>query len=107
MQPERQFERGRTEPAVLYRDAVRESALSTNKVLRSTYLLLSATLLFSAAIGIGRIAILRSGFMTAGYLSMYSTTAALTTIAVVQLAVILRERRRGQKGGQCQNWRRQ
>ena len=32
-----------------YRDAVQESALATNKVLRNTYLLLSMTLLFSAA----------------------------------------------------------
>ena len=32
-----------------YRDALQESALATNKVLRNTYLLLSMTLLFSAA----------------------------------------------------------
>lgn len=32
-----------------YQDAIQESVLATNKVLRNTYLLLSATLLFSAA----------------------------------------------------------
>jgi len=37
------------EPIVLQQSAIRESALATNKVLRNTYLLLSATLAFSAA----------------------------------------------------------
>ena len=40
---------GRGGPTMAYRDAVQESALATNKVLRNTYLLLSMTLLFSAA----------------------------------------------------------
>ncbi|MDH4260010.1 MAG: FtsH protease modulator YccA, partial [Gammaproteobacteria bacterium] len=35
-------------PIVLQRPAIRESALVANKVLRNTYLLLSATLAFSA-----------------------------------------------------------
>jgi len=38
------------EPMVLQQSAIRESALATNKVLRNTYLLLSATLAFSALI---------------------------------------------------------
>ena len=46
MQPD-QIRRGG--PTMAYRDAVQESALATNKVLRNTYLLLSMTLLFSAA----------------------------------------------------------
>jgi modulator of FtsH protease len=33
----------------MYQDAIRESALATNKVLKNTYMLLAATLLFSAA----------------------------------------------------------
>jgi len=48
MQPDRQIPRGQQGTTALYQDAIRESALSTNKVLRNTYLLLSATLLFSA-----------------------------------------------------------
>ena len=40
---------GRGGPTMAYRDALQESALATNKVLRNTYLLLSMTLLFSAA----------------------------------------------------------
>ena len=40
---------GRGGPTMAYRDAVQESALATNKILRNTYLLLSMTLLFSAA----------------------------------------------------------
>ncbi len=40
---------GRGGPTMAYRNAVQESALATNKVLRNTYLLLSMTLLFSAA----------------------------------------------------------
>lgn len=40
---------GRGGPTMAYRDAVQESVLATNKVLRNTYLLLSMTLLFSAA----------------------------------------------------------
>ena len=46
MQPDR-IQRGG--PTMAYRDAVQESVLSTNKVLRNTYMLLSMTLLFSAA----------------------------------------------------------
>ncbi len=38
------------DPIVLQQSAIRESALVTNKVLRNTYLLLSATLAFSALI---------------------------------------------------------
>lgn len=48
MQPERQFGRGQTGSTVTYQDSIRESSLATNKVLKNTYLLLSATLLFSA-----------------------------------------------------------
>ena len=48
MQPDRQFERGQQGSTVMYQDAVRESALATNKVLKNTYLLLSMTLIFSA-----------------------------------------------------------
>jgi modulator of FtsH protease len=54
MQPDRHIERNRAAPAALYGEAVRESALATNKVLKNTYLLLSGTLIFSAAMaGIG------------------------------------------------------
>jgi modulator of FtsH protease len=38
------------EPIVLQQPVIRESALATNKVLRNTYLLLAATLAFSASI---------------------------------------------------------
>ena len=46
MQPDRIRRDG---PTMAYTDAVQESALATNKVLRNTYMLLSMTLLFSAA----------------------------------------------------------
>jgi len=46
MQPDQTERSGST---MAYRDAVQESALTTNKVLRNTYMLLSMTLLFSAA----------------------------------------------------------
>lgn len=48
MQPERRFGRGQTGSTVMYQDAIRESVLATNQVLKNTYLLLAATLLFSA-----------------------------------------------------------
>jgi len=46
MQPDRIKRDG---PTMAYQGAVQESALATNKVLRNTYMLLSMTLLFSAA----------------------------------------------------------
>ena len=46
MQPDRMKRDG---PTMAYQGAVQESALATNKVLRNTYMLLSMTLLFSAA----------------------------------------------------------
>jgi modulator of FtsH protease len=48
MQPDRQFERNRQGATAVYGGGVRESALATNKVLKNTYMLLSATLIFSA-----------------------------------------------------------
>jgi FtsH-binding integral membrane protein len=48
MQPNRQIGRGQTGSTAMYQDAIRESTLATNKVLKNTYLLLSATLIFSA-----------------------------------------------------------
>jgi len=48
MQPERQLGRGQNGSTVMYQEAIHESALATNKVLKNTYLLLSATLVFSA-----------------------------------------------------------
>jgi modulator of FtsH protease len=48
MQPQRQPERGQSGTTAMYQDAIRESALVTNNVLKNTYLLLSATLIFSA-----------------------------------------------------------
>ena len=57
MQPDRQIGPGRMEPATIYPDAVRESALATNKVLKNTYLLLSATLIFSAMMAAVSVAI--------------------------------------------------
>ena len=48
MQQGRQTGRDRLGPTAIYTDVVRESALSTNTVLKNTYLLLSATLIFSA-----------------------------------------------------------
>lgn len=57
MQPERQIGPGRMAPAAIYPDAVRESALATNKVLKNTYLLLSATLIFSAMMAAVSVAI--------------------------------------------------
>ena len=45
MQPDRIKRDG---PTMAYQGAVQESALATNKVLRNTYMLLSATLLWSA-----------------------------------------------------------
>jgi len=49
MQPERQIRPSRHGTAGMHPDATRESALATNKVLKNTYMLLSATLIFSAA----------------------------------------------------------
>ena len=49
MQPERRFGPAKAGSTVMYPDAIRESVLATNQVLKNTYLLLSATLLFSAA----------------------------------------------------------
>ena len=48
MQADRQIGRGQTGSTTMYQDAIRESTLATNKVLKNTYLLLSATLIFSA-----------------------------------------------------------
>jgi len=48
MQPERRIGNSQNGTTAMYQDAIRESALTTNKVLKNTYLLLSATLLFSA-----------------------------------------------------------
>ena len=54
MQPDRQFERIQRGSTAAYGGAVRESALATNKVLKNTYMLLSATLIFSAIMaGVG------------------------------------------------------
>lgn len=49
MQPERQFGSVRPGSTTLYQGAAAKSALATSKVLKNTYLLLSATLIFSAA----------------------------------------------------------
>jgi modulator of FtsH protease len=49
MQRESRISQNRNGTTPMYQDAVRESALSTNKVLKNTYMLLSATLIFSAA----------------------------------------------------------
>lgn len=49
MQPEHRIGPARNRATALPSDAIRESALATNKVLKNTYLLLSATLIFSAA----------------------------------------------------------
>ncbi|MAF82851.1 MAG: BAX inhibitor protein [Chromatiales bacterium] len=48
MQPERRFGQNQTGRTAMYQDVAQESALATNKVLKNTYLLLSATLIFSA-----------------------------------------------------------
>ena len=48
MQQPRPLGTGQGRTGAVYQDAIRESALSTNKVLRNTYLLLAATLIFSA-----------------------------------------------------------
>jgi len=54
MQPDRQFERIQRGSTAAYGGGVRESALATNKVLKNTYMLLSATLIFSAIMaGVG------------------------------------------------------
>ncbi|WP_100657287.1 Bax inhibitor-1/YccA family protein [Alteromonas flava] len=60
----------------LYASSAQESALQTNKVLRSTYMLLSMTLLFSAlcagvamAMGIGRLASL--GMMIGAFVTLF------------------------------------
>jgi modulator of FtsH protease len=57
MQPERPMIPNRTEPAVIRGEAIRESELATNKVLRNTYMLLSATLIFSAVMAAISVAI--------------------------------------------------
>jgi modulator of FtsH protease len=49
MQRDSRISQNRNGTTAMYQDAVRESALSTNKVLKNTYMLLSATLIFSAA----------------------------------------------------------
>ena len=48
MQPDRRIKYSQNGTTAMHQDAVRESALATNKVLKNTYLLLSATLIFSA-----------------------------------------------------------
>jgi len=48
MQPDRRIRYSQNGTTAMHQDAVRESALATNKVLKNTYLLLSATLIFSA-----------------------------------------------------------
>ena len=48
MQRDPRISQNRNGTTAMYQDAVRESALSTNKVLKNTYMLLSATLIFSA-----------------------------------------------------------
>lgn len=57
MQQGRQTGRDRLGPTAIYTDVVRESALTTNKVLKNTYLLLSATLIFSAIMAAVSVAI--------------------------------------------------
>lgn len=57
MQQGRQTGRDRLGPTAVYTDVVRESALTTNKVLKNTYLLLSATLIFSAIMAAVSVAI--------------------------------------------------
>jgi modulator of FtsH protease len=57
MQPERPMIPNRAEPAVIQGEAIRESELATNKVLRNTYMLLSATLIFSAVMAAISVAI--------------------------------------------------
>lgn len=48
MQPERQVQQNPVQARAGYPGGVRESILATNKVLKNTYLLLAATLIFSA-----------------------------------------------------------
>lgn len=48
MHSERRIGQNRNGTTALYQDAIQESALATNKVLKNTYILLSATLIFSA-----------------------------------------------------------
>ena len=57
MQQGRQTGRDGLGPTAIYTDVVRESALTTNKVLKNTYLLLSATLIFSAIMAAVSVAI--------------------------------------------------
>ena len=57
MQQGRQTGHDRLGPTAIYTDVVRESALTTNKVLKNTYLLLSATLIFSAIMAAVSVAI--------------------------------------------------
>jgi modulator of FtsH protease len=57
MQPQRRIEGGPQGSPTMYTDVVRQSALATNKVLRNTYLLLSATLIFSAIMAAVSVAI--------------------------------------------------
>ena len=52
MQQQRRFGHAQGGTTALSQDAIRDSALATNKVLKNTYLLLSATLIFSAAMTI-------------------------------------------------------
>jgi len=49
MQPERRIQHARNGTTAMYQDTARDSILETNKVLKNTYMLLSATLIFSAA----------------------------------------------------------
>jgi modulator of FtsH protease len=57
MQQGRQTGPQRLGQTAVYTDVVRESALATNKVLKNTYLLLSATLIFSAIMAAVSVAI--------------------------------------------------
>lgn len=49
MQQQRRFGHSQVGTTTLSQDAIRDSALATNKVLKNTYMLLSATLIFSAS----------------------------------------------------------
>jgi len=57
MQPVRRIDRGQNGSTAMYQDAIRESSLATNKVLKNTYMLLSATLIFSAVMAAVSVAI--------------------------------------------------
>ncbi len=92
MQPERRFGQNQTARTAMYQDVAQESALATNKVLKNTYLLLSATLIFSAVMAAIAMAVNMppiGGILTlVGYFGLLFLTSKFRNSALGILCVV-------------------